>query len=555
MPISLPSRDRKPIYAPHGVVATSQPLAAAAGLAVLRRGGNAVDAAIATAIALTVVQPGSNDIGGDLFAIVWDGNRLHGLNGSGRAPAALTRDAVSAHLRGASAASTDALGGAQADAAETMPAFGWLPVTVPGAPAGWRDLHARFGTLPFADLFTDAIEYADRGYPVSPTVAHSWQRAATRVRAELHGPEFEHWLRTYTMDGVRGPAAGERWRNPEGAQTLRRIADSTSEDFYHGEIAKTMARFAADTGGLLTAEDLAAHTSTWVDPISVRYRGYDVWEIPPNGQGIAALLALNILAGFDLAGADLEQRLHWQLEAMKLGFADAHAYVADPAVVDVPTAALLDPAYAATRRALIGEDALLPAPGDPARGGTVYLSAADADGMMVSLIQSNYMGFGSYVAVPGLGFGLQNRGAGFSLQDGHPNVVAPGKRPFHTIIPGFLTRDGEAVGPFGVMGGHMQPQGHLQVISSTVDDGLDPQDALGAPRWYWHNGRTVHVERELLDLPSGEAAVAGLRRRGHEITVEETPAVFGYGQAIWRLPDGVYVAGSEPRADGCAAAY
>ena len=549
----LPSLDRKPIYAARGVVATSQPLAAAAGLGVLRRGGNAVDAAVAAAIALTVVQPGSNDIGGDLFAIVWDGTRLHGLNASGRSPAALTRELVLA--AGASTSISTVLGGSQGAETQVMPSHGWLPVTVPGAPAGWRDLHGRFGSLPFADLFTDGIAYAESGYPVSPTVAYHWNRAASLLHPRLEGPEFAHWTETYTVDGVRAPRAGERWRNPQAAATLRRIADSGAEAFYHGDLAATMADFAARTGGLLTAGDLATHASSWDDPVSADYRGHEVWELPPNGQGIAALIALNILAGYDLAGADLEQRLHWEIEATKLAFADAHAYVADPQRVRVPTEALLDPAYAARRRALIGDRAGDPAAGDPMRGGTVYLCAADADGMMVSLIQSTYMGFGAHVTVPGLGFGLQNRGAGFSLADGHPNGVAPGKRPFHTIIPAFLTRGGTPVGPFGVMGGHMQPQGHVQLVVSTVDDALDPQAALGVPRWYWHAGRSVQVEPELVADAKGEGAVEGLRRRGHDVTVAENAGVFGYGQAIWRLPDGGYVAGSEPRADGCAAAY
>jgi gamma-glutamyltranspeptidase/glutathione hydrolase len=528
---------RKPLYAPRGVVATSQPLAASAGFAVLRRGGNAVDAALATAIALTVVQPCSNDIGSDLFAIVWDGRRLHGLNASGRSPAALTRAAVLA-----------------TGAGETMPAHGWLPVTVPGAPGGWRDLHDRFGVLPFAELFADAIGYAEHGYPVSPRVARQWT-AGVRTHARLAGPEYAEWARVFTVAGGRAPRSGERWRNPAAAATLRRIAESRAEDFYSGELAASMAAHAARTGGLLTAADLAAHASTWVEPVAADYRGHQVWELPPNGQGIAALLALNILNGVDFAAMSLEERLHWQVEAMKLGFADAHAYVADPQHVAVPTAGLLDKEYAATRRALIGDRAAVPAPGDPARGGTVYLCAADADGLMVSLIQSNYVGFGSFVVVPGLGFGLQNRGYGFSLDPAHPNVVAPGKRPFHTIIPGFLTRDGEPVGPFGVMGGHMQPQGHLQVISSTLDQQMDPQAALDAPRWRWDAGRSLRIEPGLLATPEGADAVEGLRRRGHEIAVEDEPASFGYGQAIWRLPDGGYVAGSEPRADGCAVGY
>jgi gamma-glutamyltranspeptidase/glutathione hydrolase len=517
----------KPLYAPRGVVATSQPLAASAGLDALRRGGNAVDAAVATAIALTVVQPGSNDIGGDLFAIVWDGTRLHGLNASGRSPAALTPDRVP--------------GG--------MPERGWLPVTVPGAPAGWRDLHARFGALPFADLFSDAIAYAERGYPVSPEIARAWARSVVE-HGRLAGAEYTEWGRIFTVDGGRAPGAGERWANPGAARTLRLIAETGADAFYTGEVAAALADHAARTGGLITAADLAAHTSSWVEPISVTYRGHEVWELPPNGQGVAALIALGILDGVDLAALPAAERLHWQIEAMKLGFADAFAYVADPDRVTVPPSALLAPEYLAARRSAISERAAVPAPGEPARGGTVYLAAADADGLMVSLIQSNYMGFGSFVAVPGYGFGLQNRGLGFRPDPDHPNGIGPGRRPFHTIIPGFLTRGGAPVGPFGVMGGHMQPQGHLQVITSTVD-GLDPQAALGAPRWYWQSGRMVLVEDGLADA----AALSDLERRGHEPVAGREPSAFGYGQAIWRLPGGGYVAGSEPRADGCAVGY
>jgi gamma-glutamyltranspeptidase/glutathione hydrolase len=536
--------------------ATSQPLAVAAGLDALRRGGTAVDAAVAAAITLTVVQPGSNDIGGDLFAIVWDGTRLHGLNASGRAPAGLTREAVLAAAAGG--APEAAYGGAQAEAGRygSVPARGWPAVTVPGAPAGWRELHERFGRLDFADLFADAVWYAEAGYPVSPAVAAGWARAVEQY-AQLSGPEFAPWGETYTLRG-RAPHVGETWRNPAAARTLRLIAASRTEAFYGGEIAQAMERYAARTGGVLTAADLAAHAGTWVTPVAASYRDHRVWELPPNGQGVAALLALHILDGMDVGGADPVQRRHAEIEAMKLGFADAHAYVADPDRVPVPTEALLSRGYADARRALIGPKAALPEPGDPARGGTVYLCAADSDGMMVSLIQSNYMGFGSYLVVPGYGFGLQNRGAGFSLDPDHPNVVAPGKRPFHTIIPGFLTRDdGAPVGPFGVMGGHMQPQGHLQLIRGTLDGGLDPQAALGAPRWYWHAGRRVLVEPELVAGAAGERLLAGLRERGHEVAVAgaaERP-VFGYGQAIWRSPQGGYVAGSEPRADGLAAGY
>jgi gamma-glutamyltranspeptidase/glutathione hydrolase len=292
-----------------------------------------------------------------------------------------------------------------------------------------------------------------------------------------------------------------------------------------------------------------ARSSAWVDPISVGYRGHEVWELPPNGQGVAALIALGILDGMDVASADPGLRRHWQIEAMKLGFADAHAYVADPEHMRVPVSSLLDPAYLATRRALIGDRARLPEPGDPMRGGTVYLATADSDGMMVSLIQSTYMGFGSRIVLPGYGFGLQNRGAGFVLDPAHANAVAGGKRPFHTIIPAFLTRDGEAIGPFGVMGGHMQPQGHLQVIASTLDAGMNPQDALGVPRWFWQSGLDLRLESAF-----SESAVADLRLRGHAVTIDDN-AGFGDGQAIWRLDGGGYIAGSEPRADGAAMAF
>ncbi|MFF5174094.1 gamma-glutamyltransferase family protein [Micromonospora sp. NPDC000089] len=546
---------RMPLFAPHGAVTTSQPLAAAAGLAVLRRGGTAVDAAVATAVALTVLQPPSNDIGGDLFAIVWDGERLHGLNASGRSPAGLTREVVLAATGRRPAAAVDALGGAQA-CGPAMPARGWLPVTVPGAPAGWRDLHERFGRLPFAELFTDAIGYAERGYPVAAGTAAGWARAVAG-HAGLAGAEFTEFDRVFTLDG-RAPRAGERWRNPDAARTLRRIAASGAADFYTGSIAAALDAHAARTGGLLTGDDLARHASTWVDPVSVRYRGHEVWELPPPGQGIAALLALGVLAGLDPADADAGLLLHRRIEAVKLGFADAHAHVADPDRVRVPTTGLLDPGYLAGRRALLTDRAADPVAGDPERGGTVYLCAADADGMMVSLIQSTYLAFGSHVVLPGYGFALQNRGLGFRLDPGHPNVVAPAKRPFHTIVPGFLTRDGAPVGPFGVMGGHMQPQGHLQLITAALDagpdpdGGLDPQAALDAPRWYWHTGRSLLVEPALAAVPG---LVAGLRARGHRVAVADEPSVFGYGQAIWRLPAGGYAAGTETRVDGAAVGW
>src|SRR6266700_8344450 len=437
--LSKPTLNRKPLFTSNGVVATSQHLASQAGLSVLKQGGNAVDAALAAAITLTVVEPSSCDVGGDLFALVWDGKKLHGLNGSGRAPMTLTLEEV--RRRGHT----------------EMPERGWLSVTVPGAPAAWRDLHQRFGRLPFSSLFESAITYAEQGYPISPRTFFNWRWAVDVVHRKLHGEEFAGFGAVFTPHG-HVPQIGELWRNPDLARTLRLLAQA-------------IAAFSAQTGGFLSLPDLAQHRTTWVEPISTTYRGYDVWELPPNGQGLAALIALNILEGFDLKQFPREsaESYHLQLEAMKLAFVDAQRYISDPERVTIPTRELLSREYAARRRALIGDQALLPEPGEPLAGGTVYLCTADAQGMMVSLIQSNSDSFGSHVVVPGTGIALQNRGSAFSLDPVHPNRLEPGKRSFHTIIPGFLSQDGQAIGPFGVMGGHMQPQGHGQMIVNTLD--------------------------------------------------------------------------------------
>ncbi len=530
-----PYNRRNPMLGTRGAVCTSQPLAAAAGLEVLRLGGNAVDAAVATAITLTVVEPTSNGIGGDAFALVWDGGKLHGLNASGRAPAGLTPELL------------------QSAGHTTVPMRGWLPVTVPGAPAAWRDLHAKFGRIEFAKLFEAAIGYARDGYAVGPTLGRNWGNAARSygaAQAAAPHPAFDPWFQTFTVNG-QAPRAGQVMRLPDHARTLERIASSHGEDFYGGELAQQLEDFAAQTGGVITAADLRAHTSTWVDPIATNYRGYDVWEIPPNGQGIAALGALNILEGFDLSrhARDSVESFHLQLEAMKLAFSDTLAHVADPTRADVPVHGLLDKAYAAERRTLIGDRALEPVAGQPPRGGTVYLCAADADGMMVSYIQSNYAGFGSGIVVPGTGIALQNRGANFSLDAAHPNRLEPGKRPYHTIIPGFLTRDGASVGPFGVMGGFMQPQGHTQVVVNTVDYGMNPQAALDAPRWQWLEGRRVELEAQ---VPSWIAD--GLRERGHAISLQLESGSFGRGQIIWRSGE-TLIAASESRTDGQALVF
>ncbi|HEY1016009.1 MAG TPA: gamma-glutamyltransferase family protein, partial [Herpetosiphonaceae bacterium] len=451
-----------------------------------------------------------------------------GLNGSGRAPAALSADTL------------------RAAGHQSVPSRGWLPVTVPGAPRAWRDLHARFGRLDFERVLAPAIGVAEDGYAVSPIVALYWGRAARAYAANVE-PEFAGWADTFLYQG-RAPAAGEIWHSLRMSRTLRQLAQSGCEDLYAGPLAEQIVAFAQQTGGLLSAADLAGHASAWVDPISTSYRGYDVWELPPNGQGLAALIALNILEGYDLArlGRESLDAYHLQIEAMKLAFADAHRYIADPDLAPAP-AGLLDKGYAAERRRLISEAAADPGPGSPPGGGTVYLCAADGDGMMVSYIQSNYMGFGSGIVVPETGIALQNRGACFSLEPGHPNELAPGKRPFHTIIPGFLTLNGDPIGPFGVMGGAMQPQGHVQMILNTIDWALNPQASLDAPRWQVTGGRGV-----LLEYGVPRHIVEGLQRSGHEVQPDAEGGKFGRGQIIWRLPSGALVGGSDTRADGCA---
>ncbi len=526
----------QPVFAAHGVVATSQPLATQAGLAALRRGGNAVDAALAAAIALTVVEPASNSPGGDAFALVWDGGQLHGLNGSGRAPAALTMDALRENN-----------GGTLPD---EMPERGWGAVTVPGAPAAWRDLSQRFGRLPFADLFADAIDYAENGFPIAPIALWGLRYALETDHAALSGEEFAELPRAFAPDG-RLPQVGDICRSAELASSLRQIAETNASAFYQGALAQRIVDFAAQTGGYLTADDLTRHTSEWVTPIHTNYRGYDVWEIPPNTQGIAVLLALNILEGYDLNALprDSVESFHLQLEAMKLAFADVERYVADPTFARLPIEGLLAKSYAAERRALIGDEAIIPEAGAPADSDTTYLCAADADGMMVSLIQSTYGSFGSHIVAPETGIALQNRGSGFSLDPNHLNRLEPGKRPFHTIIPGFLTRDGQAVGPFGVMGGHMQPQGHVQMVVNTVDYAMDPQTSLDAPRWSWWGERSIKLE------PSAAALAEPLAERGHEVEIDPEVDWAGRGQIIWRLANGAYIAGSESRADGQAAGY
>lgn len=520
---------RRVVYGRRGMVATAHPLAAQAGLEIMRQGGNAIDAAVAAAACLTVVEPTSNGIGGDAFAIIWHEGRLYGLNSSGPAPQGLTVEWV------------------KAQGYETMPAFGWPAVTVPGAPAAWAALARRFGRLPLLRSFEPVIGLARDGHPVAPTVAFYWQRGVERLSTLLKAPEYAEWYRVFAPNG-RGPEPGEIWHMPDHADTLERIAQTEAEAFYRGDLAQRLIRFSQETGGVLTEEDLAEYRPEWVQPLSTRYRGHDVWELPPNGQGLVALMALQMLDGLD--AQDEAERVHFQIEALKLAFADAAAYLADPRDMPYPPEAFLRSSYGAARRGLIGSSARIPAAGHPVPSGTVYLATADAQGNMVSYIQSNYRGFGSGLVVPGTGIALQDRGELFSLEDGHPNRLEPGKRPYHTIIPGFVTRAGRAVGPFGVMGGFMQPQGHVQVLARTLDEGYNPQAALDAPRFYWREGRQVAVEPTM-----PEAVIDDLRRRGHEIEIEPELGLFGRGEIIWRSEDGVLAGGTEPRADGYVAVW
>jgi gamma-glutamyltranspeptidase/glutathione hydrolase len=513
------------------MVATSQPLAAQAGLDILKKGGNAIDAAIATAATLTVVEPTSNGIGGDAFALIWTKGKLYGLNASGPAPRNLSVDAL------------------KKAGIEKLPKYGFIPVTVPGAPAAWSELSAKFGKLPFTEVLRPAIEYAENGYPITPVLGTNWARAFQVYRENLKGSEFKAWFDTFAPEG-RAPKIGEIWRSPNHAKTLQLIAESKAESFYRGELAEKIDQFSRQYGGYLRFEDLASFQPEWVNPIHVNYRGYDVWEIPPNGQGLVALMALNILKGFEFSERDTVDTYHKQIEAMKLAYVDGKKYIADPGKMSVRVEDLLSDAYAEERRRLIGKEALQPEPGQPPQGGTVYLCTADREGNMVSFIQSNYMGFGSGLVVPGTGISLHNRGHNFSLDPAHDNCLEPGKKPYHTIIPGFLTKDGKPVGPFGVMGGFMQPQGHVQVVMNTVDFHLNPQAALDAPRWQWIEGKTVELEHT---TPAHIAEA--LVRQGHHVKWAMGSGSFGRGQIIWRTENGVLVGGTDPRADGQIAAW
>ena len=525
--------NRLPVYA-RNVVSTSHPLAAQAGLRMLQNGGNAVDAAIATAAVMTIVEPVSNGLGSDSFCIIWDGKELHGLNASGRAPQAWTA-AYFKQKYGADAVN--------------LPKRGIDSVTIPGAVASWVAMSERFGKLPFADLMQPAADIAERGYLVPFVVQGKWAAPVEELRAQ---PGFAD---NFLPKG-RAPEVGELFQFKAAAKALRLIGQTKGKAFYEGEIADALVKFSTAQGGAITAQDLAAYQPEWVKPIAQDYRGYTLHEIPPNGQGIAALIALGILAKFDLSKMEVDAAAtqHLQIEAMKLAFADVYRFVAEPSAMEVTVAQMLDDTYLTARAKLIDPNKAQDfKAGNPVKGGTIYLTAADESGMMVSMIQSNYMGFGSGCVEPTFGISLQNRGHGFSLEPG-PNQVAPGKRPFHTIIPAFLTKDGQPVMSFGVMGANMQPQGHMQTLVRMLDFGQNPQAACDAPRWRYNAGLDINVEAHM-----NPATVQGLLDRGHQVSViQDSYQDFGAGQFIWRMGDPAvegYMAASDPRRDGQTAGF
>jgi len=539
---------RAEVIAQHGMVATSHPLAAQIGLDVLKAGGNAIDAAIATNAALGLMEPTGSGIGGDLFAIVWSAKeqKLYGLNASGRSPLGLSYDQLKAEMA--------KLG------VDKIPPRGVLPISVPGAVDGWFELHQKFGKTPMADLLAPSIRYAEEGFPLTELIAYYWKYAY--LYEEMPGAAYATW-----MPGGVAPKKGEIFKNPDLAKTYRRIADSGRDAFYRGGIADEIDTFMRANGGYLRKADLEAHTSTWIEPVSVNYRGYDVFELPPNGQGIAALQMLNILEGFDLRGMgwNSPEALHVMIEAKKLAFEDRAKFYADPDFAEIPLAGLLSKDYAAERRALIDlkRAAARVDAGNPAlqQGDTVYLTTADAEGNMVSLIQSNYRGMGSGVMVPGQGFGFQDRGEMFVFEPrDHANVYAPGKRPFHTIIPAFVMKDGQPWMSFGLMGGAMQPQGHAQIMMNLVDFDMNLQEAGDAARWQ-HYGSTDYDTAQMEDggyvtVESGVPfeSVRALEQMRHDMRTD-TGGYGGYQAIRWDAVNKVYIGASESRKDGHAVGY
>ena len=533
---SYPSR-RNVVYGRHGMACTSVPLGAQIGVDVMKAGGNAVDAAVAMAAAMPLLEPTGNGLGSDCFALVWmeQEKKLYGLNASGVAPAALN------------AAGVKKMG------FDAMPEEGWIPTMVPGAPAGWAALNGRFGKKTLEELFAPAISYAREGVPVPVNVAKQWRRDILRIAGAMEKDPAPHryWWERFSKKGGKPYEAGDLFRWEEYAQTLEELAATGCESYYRGPIMEKIVSFSRETGGYFAREDFENYHPLWVEPITADYKGYTVCEIPPNGHGITVLMALNILKGLELSGEkECADTYHKIVEAIKLAFADTKTYVADPRYMRTKVENMLSEEYAARRRALICDRALEPRAGDPSCGGTIYLCTADPEGNMVSFIQSNYTTFGAGVAVPGTGISLQNRGANFSLDEDSDNCLAGGKRSYHTIIPGFLLKDGEAVGPFGVMGAFMQPQGHVLVGVNTIDYHMNPQDCLDAPRVQWIGGKKIQLEESVPGHIARE-----LREMGHEVEVISDSINMGRGEIIWRTDNGLLMGATEPRCDGTVAAW
>lgn len=524
------SSERLTLGAANGVVATGNPLASQAGLDILKKGGNAVDAAIATAACLTVVEPTANGIGGDNFALVWMKETLYGMNSNGPSPKGISLEKIRKDH-------------------ETMPVHGWIPVTVPGAPKGWASLSERFGNLTLLECLEPAIFYAENGYPVAANTARMWKRTYER-NLLLYGDkeEFKEWFRTFTFNGLP-PEPFQIVKLPYHAKTLKLIGESGADAFYKGELAQAMEEDSIFHGGYLRRRDLENFSSMWVEPLSVKYRGYDVVELPPSGQGMVALMALNIFRNHEVSEKN-DEYYHLMFESMKMAFADGMHYITDTDHMKMNPYMLLSDEYGQKRFNQIKEKAVIHTFDDPSSSGTVYLNTADKDGNMVSMIQSNYMGFGSGIVVKNTGISLQNRGADFKLDQNHVNVLAPEKKTYHTIIPGMLMKDGKCKAVFGVMGGYMQPQGHFQVVSNLLDFNLNPQMALDAPRWQWMKEKTFKVEAAFDD-----GIVEKLRTMGHDVEIELDRTHFGRGQIIVKLENGAYAAGTESRTDSNLAVY
>ena len=528
---------RNVVYARKAMACTSIPQGAQIGLEIMKAGGNAVDAAVAMAAAMPLLEPTGNGLGSDCFALVWieKDQRLYGLNASGFSPMDLSADVLK--KRGLA----------------EMPRAGWLPTMVPGAPGGWAELNRRFGTKPLTELFAPAVDFARNGCPVAVNVHPQWEKDSRRIAKAMEADPAPHayWWKSFMKEDGSPYKAGDIFRWEEYARTLEELADTNCESYYRGAIMEKIVAFSRETGGFFREEDFTSYHPQWVEPITTDYKGYTVCEIPPNGHGLTVLMALNILKGLELSSEkDCADTYHKILESIKLAFADTMTYVADPRYMKTKVADMLSEEYAAKRRALITDKALLPEAGDPSCGGTIYLCTADPEGNMVSFIQSNYTTFGAGVAIPGTGISLQNRGANFSLDPSRDNYLEGGKKSYHTIIPGFLMKDGQPVGPFGVMGAFMQPQGHVLVALNSIDYHMNPQSALDAPRIQWVGGKKIQLERECPPHIAAELAAMG-----HEVEVVDTNIDMGRGQIIWRTENGLYIGGTEPRCDGTIAAW